>query len=354
MVRPVHLVRYARSRARVIGIVIALAVPIGAAGPWPAQDEIRGRVVDEGTEQPVAGGAVLLLDAAGRRVHGVLTDAAGNFVLRVPGPGTYRLRAEMIGRRSVEREIVIAGAASFQTLALPVQPIELAGLEVDAAKRCSVRAEAAPATHVVWQEAQKALRAESITREEALYRFHIVRYERLIERRSENIRDEKVEYGASVSYDPFVTLPPDVLARDGYVHDEDGVSYVYGPNTDVLLSDGFQATHCFALRRDAQRPGQIGLIFEPVRGRRVADIEGVLWLDEASAELRDLEFRYRNIPRRLARGEYTGFATFQRLPSGAWVIHSWALRSPGDGGVHEVAGEVLELAPRDTTGAGMR
>jgi peptidyl-prolyl cis-trans isomerase A (cyclophilin A) len=332
-----------RLAARALGA--AGLILMHAAAPLNGQERVRGRVVDEGGIQPVAGAVVLLLQPDGLRAHGAIADAGGNFSVRAPEPGPYRLRAEMIGRQSVEVAIVAGDTATFHTIALPVAPIELAGLDVGAARRCSVRGEAARATHVVWEEVQKALRAESITREQALYRFATARYERALERRGDDIRRERASYAMRVQADAFETLPPDVLARDGYVRDEGGQVFVYGPTTESLLSEGFQETHCFALRRDGARKGQIGLVFEPVRGRRVADIEGVLWLDEASAELRALEFRYRNVPRSLVRGDYTGAASFRRLPAGGWIIDEWSIRSPGEGEILEVVGRVLEATP---------
>jgi hypothetical protein len=112
------------------------------------------------------------------------------------------------------------------------------------------------------------------------------------------------------------------------VREEGGETLIYGPNTDVLLSREFQNTHCLGLRRERTRPEQIGLTFAPVEGRTLPDIEGVLWLDAASAELRTLEFEYRNMPSRLIRGDYVGSADFIRLAEGTWIIRRWRLASP--------------------------
>ena len=317
---------------------------------------VRGRVIDDVGETPVVGAVVVLLNDEAESVGGVLTDGNGLFSLVAPAAGEYRLRAEMIGRRSGESaSFVVADQPVFQTLVLPVEPIQLAGLDVDVARRCSVVGDAARATHVVWSEARKALRAESVTRDQAMYRYRVAEYHRRLDRRGEEVIEEEVEHFTHIRDDPFSTLPADVLARDGYVREERDGIYVYGPTTGVFLSQGFQDTHCFALRRDRDRPGLVGLVFEPVPGRDLPDIEGVLWLDERSAELRTLEFRYRNIPRTLARGEYSGFARFQRLTDGGWIIRSWWLRSPINGrgrrvtGMVEEAGEVLSVEPIEPT-----
>lgn len=58
---------------------------------------LRGRVVDEQLETPVLVGAALLLDSAGRTIHGAITDTAGVFTLTLPGPGLYRIRVDVAG-----------------------------------------------------------------------------------------------------------------------------------------------------------------------------------------------------------------------------------------------------------------
>jgi hypothetical protein len=261
----------------------------------------------------------------------VLTSAGGAFVISNAPAGRYRLRVEMIGRRSVESEAfdVTAGEdPPARTLQMPVQPITLEGIDVSTAQRCSSRRDAARDTYLVWEEAEKALRATALTSEQPLYRFRIGLVHRELDPRRGSVVSETAEEREWVTSDPFNSLPPAEIERSGYVRLERGETMIYGPNTDLLLSNEFQRTHCFALRRDRDRPGVIGLTFEPVAGRELPEIEGVLWIDVASAELRTLEFSYRNLPRTLIRGEYTGFAEFRRLEEGTWIIRGWRLRSP--------------------------
>ena len=62
-----------------------------------AAQTLRGRVLDEDTEQPITSAFVVLLDADDRRRDSVLTDAAGVFVFRPQGPGHYRVLARRLG-----------------------------------------------------------------------------------------------------------------------------------------------------------------------------------------------------------------------------------------------------------------
>ena len=79
--------------------------------------------------------------------------------------------------------------------------------------------------------------------------------------------------------------------------------------------------------RERDQPGLIGVSFEPVRGRKIADIAGVVWLDQRTSELRRIVFRYVNAGF-ISRYGGGGETNFRRLPSGAWLISSWHLRSP--------------------------
>jgi hypothetical protein len=78
-----------------------MAVMLSGLAPLRAQI-VRGQVVDSVTETPLAGGAVILLMAAGEEVGRTITDSEGLFLLRAEGPGTYRLRVEADGYRASE------------------------------------------------------------------------------------------------------------------------------------------------------------------------------------------------------------------------------------------------------------
>jgi hypothetical protein len=304
-----------RHAPTLVPLMLAAVCVASVIEPASAQS-VRGRVIDEAGDQPMAGAIVSLLDLGGARIRAVLTNQSGVFVLRA-GAGSYRLRVEMIGRRSVEAGmfVVTEGAdPPAQTIRMPVQPITLSGIDVRGAERCDVSRRTAQETYVVWAEAEKALRAASLTSQEPLYRFRVAKYFRELNPRNGDLVRQTRQEIVSLRSDPCTSLTPAEIEQRGYVKEEGGQSLIYGPNTDVLLSREFQNTHCLGLRRGRDRPDQIGLTFEPIEGRVLPDIEGVLWLG--------------NMPRSLIPGDYTGFAEFIRLPEGTWIIRRWWLRSP--------------------------
>ncbi|HEU4557569.1 MAG TPA: carboxypeptidase regulatory-like domain-containing protein, partial [Longimicrobium sp.] len=72
----------------------------------------------------------------------------------------------------------------------------------------------------------------------------------------------------------------------------------------------------------------IGLAFEPVRGRRVPDIRGTLWLDRRSAELRRVEYGYRGGPPESDDPRVGGTVEYGRVADGPWIVRRWNIRMP--------------------------
>lgn len=340
------VLRRCRPYAAYCGVVFALLFSAPLAG-----QTVQGRVLEEGSGRGIPGAAVFFLDEDGRQQQAMLTFEDGGFRFTVTSPASYRLRAEMIGRETIQSGAFVVGPehGSVHDLVLPALPIRLAGLEVRGTERCGGDLESAHSVYLVWTEVEKVLRATQLTLSANVHRFRLAEYDRRRRKGSMAVVQESVNESEVVGgHEPFVSLNPDSLADGGYIREEDGQTWIYGPGTAVLLSRAFQDTHCFALRRDGSRPGMIGVSFDPVPNRSTSDIRGLLWLDEESAELRTLEFEFENVPRSLMRGEYEGTAEFRRLEEGGWIIERWWLRSPDPENllqIRERAGEVLEIGP---------
>lgn len=326
-----------------------------AGSPLAAQS-VAGRLAEEGSGRPIEGAVVVLLDEAGAQRTGTLTDASGRFSLRAPGPGHYRLRAERIGFRGTLSPPfgLAAGEEAERDLAAPAEAIRLGGVAVEGERRCVIRPAEGMRAATLWEEARKALNAASVTEAQRLVRFRLRSFERRLDPQFLRPVEEEAVHRTHVGSRPFASLPPEDLAAGGYVRPEGGGFVYFAPDADVLLSDGFLDTHCFRVRPgDGETRGMVGLAFEPLRGRRLPDIEGVLWLDALTAELRFVEFGYTRIPLRrdAAQG---GRVEYRRLPGGAWIVSRWWIRMPLLGrdpsrrdvtllGVKEAGGEVEEI-----------
>ena len=311
------------------GIRLAAILLFTATGL--AAQTVRGVVTEEGTGTPLQGALVLLVAPQGDSSSiGVLTDAAGEFVLSAP-PGRWRVRADRIGHRSVHSAPfrVAAGDELYIPLESPVEAVSLAALQVSTASRgCSRGPGRGDAVATIWNEARKALESVYWAREQDLVRFETVVYQRDLDPKTLEVRAEQSERRDASGRRPFSSLDPLLLADRGYVQQTDSGTYYFAPDEQVLLSSVFLDGHCFSLRSAPAQPDLIGLAFEPLgRGRQV-DIAGLLWLDAATHELRFLEFRYADIPLDVDTHNLGGRVDFQRLPSGAWIPRRWWIRMP--------------------------
>ncbi len=320
-----------RRRGRGAGarhVFAGLAALAAVCAPLPAAAQtLSGVVVEAGSGLPVPGAMVMLFDDGGNRIDRMLSDAAGRFDLEARLPGPHYVTVERIGYANLTTpRFDPALRQTPMTIEVPVEPIQLSGLDVSSGRRCEVRPEEGRATAQVWEEVRKALAAEAWTREAGLYLYTLLRFERTLDRDAENVLSDLSQLSDERDA-AFSSAAIETLAEQGFVQAEgDSMTVYYAPDAEALLSDPFLDTHCLGLTDEAE--GLIGLTFEPVQGRYVPDIAGVLWLDESTAELDRLVYYYVNLLDSREIGEPGGEVYFARLPSGAWIVRQWRIRMP--------------------------
>ncbi len=359
---------------RAAGISAAAAALSSLAGA----QVVRGVVVEDASGRELPGVVVVLLDSAGRRLAGVLVGDDGRFAIRATAPGRYSLRAERIGYRDDTPTPVTLGAGQTVELRLETRPIPvvLGAVRVTGKSPCVARASDGREVSAVWEETRKALFATDLTQQQELFSARVSRFERTLDARTGRVTNYQTREANAVTRSPFVSETAAHLSANGYVRQNASESVFYAPDAAVLLSDEFLRDHCFRLRAgDGKREGLIGLAFEPVKGRDKPDIAGTLWIDQKSAELRDLEFVYRELetlPQTSKSEDFGGHIQFHRMPTGAWIVERWIIRMPllvAKGplardpvvipgmapsrpdriqlaGIHEEGGEVLETVAR--------
>lgn len=344
------------------GTLLAATLTLTAA---PAVGQIvQGQVVDS-TGTPVGTGFVVLVGGDDREVLRTLTSPDGRFSLTVPPatPGPFRIRSERIGYRVTYSTPMTADRERTFDVRLTVArlPVRLAAIEVQDESQCRVRPAEGLATAAIWEEARKALDAASWTASQESYSFEHVRYERTLGPRRRRVEEQKLEMRRGLYRTPFTSHDPALLAKDGYVTEDDTDRWYYAPDAEVLRSPSFLDTHCFRVVRDRDHSGQVGLGFVPVPDRRLPDIRGTLWLDEETSELRTLEYAYTEVPGRPNDDRIGGRIGFRPVPSGAWIVHHWEIRMPRMAtntinvgyerrrdtvitGFYDVGGEVVRIA----------
>lgn len=312
-------------------VALCLVLPAQQAVPLAAQT-VAGTVVEAGTHRPLEGAFVVLRDDAGERQAAVLADGEGRFLIRAPAAGRYTLAAQLIGYADSPAEVLVLGPGEVvrRTVEVAVQAVILDGIRADVSQRCRGRPDRELRTAGLWEEARKALEIAAWSEAEGALRFDLVDRRRELDAATLQVTGMS-EVGRRGYYDgsPYRSVPGAQLEEGGYVQRAaDGEWSHFAPDAEVLLSDAFLDTHCFDVRT-GDDPDLIGLGFEPVSGRELADIEGVLWLDRGTAELRRLDYTYVNLPYPHDRWpQVGGMVEFERLATGVWIVRSWHIRMP--------------------------
>lgn len=330
-------------RSGIIPAILLVALTTSAM-PLGAQ-VVRGVVRDSATGVPLPGVIVALDEAVAqldteaslRRaslVLAVLTDERGEFAVRAGFAGRFVLSAKRVGmRRFVSPSFTLASGEQRR------MDVTLSGIDFAATlprvttltdAPCSVRPEEGERVAAVWEEARAALTASRLALRDRLFRATITRYVRDLRPVSFRVirEDRGVRHG--VTERAFASLAAEQLSAQGYVHAEaEGAWTFHAPDATVLTSTEFLRDHCFSIVSDRRRhAGEIGLAFDPVRGRRTSDVSGALWLDSMTAELRLVEFRYVNLDESLRRDDARGEVHFARTKSGSWYVQRWFIRMP--------------------------
>ena len=323
--------RRVRAVAALGALVATVALPSEAAA-----QRISGTVREADGGRLIPGGFVSLLNRAGDAVQADFTAADGVFSFAVPGPGEYRVRVERIGYANwvTEAYVLAAGQSLAITVDVPRQPVRLGDLRVEVTGACLDDPRQGEALATVWDEARKALETAVWAEDRGELTFTLTEYERTLDPRSLVTLESHSRTRENVRLPPFRSLPARQLMTEGYAVVGRDSSVFFAPDATVLLSEEFRDTHCFGLRREEEEgKARLGITFRPQRRSSVIGIEGTLWLDEASAALRNVELRYRHVPlpRGAERRRIGANLVFDRLPDGPFYVRDWWIRFPVGG-----------------------
>lgn len=311
-------------------LLLALVSVVALAAVAPSVEaqgtsDLRIRL-ETGPDVPASGALVALLDAHDSVVDEGLTGELGTRLLRAP-PGTYKVRVRRIGFLPFVSAPVSLPHEAELVLQVESPRVVLQSIVVNSRSQCRRNDPNAQTLSLVWDEVEKALRSSQITTQDLAGVGRAEIFHR-------SLSADGVELAADTTFftigtrRPFAAISSEQLASQGYVIGDEHVGWSYfGPDETVLLSDQFAASHCFRLVRDREHKGEIGVAFEPTPTHRIADITGVLWVDEATSELREIVFSFANAGP-MSRFNAGGFTHFKRLPSGAWIVDDWRLRVP--------------------------
>jgi hypothetical protein len=313
-----------RLRTLLYGPVFGACVLTSSARGQEATTELRINL--NGASAPVNGALVALLDAHDSVVAEGLSTEAGARVLRA-APGVYRVRVRRIGYLPFISGPVSLPHESALSLNVESPRVVLERIVVNSKSPCGRNDPSAVALSSVWDEINKALRSSQLTTEDLSGIGRARTYRTEVNNDGSVISADSTIFSITTRR-PFGAIDPATLASDGYVlGDAETGWHYFAPDETVLLSEEFAATHCFRVVRQPDRTGQIGVSFEPVPRRQVADITGVLWVDQETSELREVAFRFVNAGV-ISQYDAGGFTRFRRVPSGTWIVDEWKISVP--------------------------
>ena len=275
---------------------------------------------------PVSGALIALVNTRDSVVAEGLASENGTRVLVAPR-GAYRVRVRRIGYLPfVSSELTIPRGDEL-VLNVESPRVTLQSIVVNSNSPCGRNDPNSQALSTVWDEIDKALRSSQLTMQDLLGIGRARKYRRDIDSTGMVVAGDSSEFSIT-DRRPFGVEDPAKLAKEGYVTGDMNEGWtIFGPDETVLLSEGFAATHCFRLVRDRERLTQIGVSFQPVPRRKVPDISGVIWVDEVTSELREINFHFVNAAE-LSQFNAGGYTRFARMPSGAWIVAEWKLTAP--------------------------
>lgn len=291
---------------------------------------IRGTLRDGLSHAPLSDAVVQMLGEKDRVVVSGTTTGRGEYLLKGPADGEYRLRVLRIGYRPW-----ISEPLSLRQTAILLKDFDITGgivvlaeLTVTARSACKRSPTDDTRMEAVWQQARTTLALIEAGSADEL-EFSVFTKDRTLDRYERQLQ-ELTSYTYGRGTWPVKSLEAESLATEGFIQIRDTLEgpIYYGPDVAVFFSDAFLASHCFRLLPSPK--GEVDLIgvgFEPLPGRKVADIEGVLWLHKRDG-LSRLEYRYSAMPKWVPKGKAGGVLRFDRLDGGRPIITGWSLQAP--------------------------
>lgn len=305
---------------------------------------VMGTVIDSASQQPIPGAVVQLLGSDGAERARTLSDARGAFYVRASQEVSslrivrigFRPRSLRLASPLRSGEATDAGAIAMQRIPAFLDPVRVV------AAQCRQRRNRGQSPVALIEQARAGLLTSIVTRDQNPATMTRITYERSFDLDPRDPSRQLLRLDSATAQTRSFSAVQDAEAfvRRGFVEIIDGEQYFFAPDAETLLDDRFASGYCFrVMPRDAQRPHEIGLGFEPANSRRGrVDIEGALWIDTVARELRELEFLYVGLDRRVETQEPGGSIGFRSLSNGMVIVDRWELRMIG--------------AQRDTVAAG--
>ena len=252
-------------------------------------------------------------------------------MLRLPQDGRWQITILRIGFAPTLTSVLVSGEDVVRvTVVARSAPVMLQAVRVRGATECRVRPDTGLLVARAWEEARKAMLTVTLQSQDSTLFGEWVDYSRTTDSTGRLIIEQRVSVQRHVTQHVFRNESGDELARTGYVTtDSAGITF-NAPDPEVLLSDAFASSHCLGLvAASLDNQSLIGVSFKPTQSpRNFYDIEGTIWIDATTSQLRSVNFTYTNLPNTHPTIAGGGEVKFARLSSGIWIVSSWYAQLP--------------------------
>jgi hypothetical protein len=200
---------------------------------------VRGQITDRATAAPVPGVVISLVAESGTSAAtiSVLSNTRGEYAVRAPVAGRYRLDAKRIGVQRFVSEPFGLGQGESKVMDVTLEAVyRLPEVRVVESDMCVTNESQRARVASLWDEARTVLTAAQISLRDRLFEGHLTRYARGLHPRTLRVLEESWAERKGLMDRPFVGLSGDSLSRIGYRRTIGEVEYYYAPDADVLLS----------------------------------------------------------------------------------------------------------------------
>ncbi len=304
---------------------VSAALPLGAAA-----QTLSGKLVESGSQQPVAGAQVSLHRADKTRVAFSFSDTAGMFTLRGFQSGEYELQVVRLGFSSIRIPLQLDSARDLiRRFDMPAKPIELGSVVGDGARSCTKSRMTRDAA-LLWEDIRKAFETVASAAELPKISYVAIEYTRNVDRWKKVQATDSTTVALVGERGPYLSLPADSLLQSGFIQPDPttGAFAYFGPDAEVLMSPPFLASYCFEQAPVGERAGKTGLRFRASNPDTVPGIRGTIWADSRTHELSSVDFKYDRLPVNDPTIDAGGVIEFSRLPNGPWIVTRWLLNAP--------------------------
>ncbi len=298
---------------------------------------IQGRVTDRTSGAPIAGVVVSAHDSLGATIARTVTDTGSGYRISIPR-GVVRLQFRRIGFSPAQAGLRDTTGGRLD-LTMSRLPTHLPPVKAVAMAQCDSKANTLEVL-ALWDQVRSGLLTSMVARESRAGYTSVLLYQSSLDGDEELPRAvERVELPPGASGAFISGAEPSTLARDGYVVREGLLNSSYlGPDDRVLFDESFLTSHCFSFEPSNGDSTTINIRFEPGKGVRRVDINGVVRLRRNPLDLVAVEYSYVNVDRVSARAKPGGSIRFLQMPNGITMVGEWRIRSPAT-----ITGALIEV-----------